>query len=244
MRRREVIALCPAARNTHGSDRVCVGVRPGRRPLRQRIARPGGNITGFTNLEAVVAGKWLELPQGGRSEHQARRSPVQPGRCDGRWHVLPPSHRGCGVVLRCERRRDRGSHDWRDRARPRSACTHARRRPRRHARSFRRRTPRADDGPRGGPPAACGLRLPQHGGGKELDRTVGRLASEAPWSFRRACRPPVWSSSRWHSAFPLQRLCVHLPRSAASCRIKRITRLLFRRAATFVHKIFARREAC
>ena len=25
------------------------------------IARPGGNVTGFTNLEAAVAGKWLEL---------------------------------------------------------------------------------------------------------------------------------------------------------------------------------------
>jgi len=27
----------------------------------QSIARPGGNITGFTNLEAAIGGKWLEL---------------------------------------------------------------------------------------------------------------------------------------------------------------------------------------
>ena len=27
------------------------------------LARPGGNITGFTNFEYGVSGKWLELPK-------------------------------------------------------------------------------------------------------------------------------------------------------------------------------------
>ena len=27
----------------------------------QNLARPGGNVTGFTNFEASVGGKWLQL---------------------------------------------------------------------------------------------------------------------------------------------------------------------------------------
>ncbi len=37
------------------------GRRPGRRRLCQHLARPGGNVTGFTNFEYSIGGKWLEL---------------------------------------------------------------------------------------------------------------------------------------------------------------------------------------
>ena len=36
------------------SDPVASGILP-------RLDRPGGNITGFANLEASLGGKWLEL---------------------------------------------------------------------------------------------------------------------------------------------------------------------------------------
>ena len=42
------------------------------------LARPGGNVTGFTNLEPTMGGKWLEL-QGDCAARQPCRFPVQPG---------------------------------------------------------------------------------------------------------------------------------------------------------------------
>ena len=50
-------------------------------PVAQRIVAslnsPGGNITGFANLEATLGGKWLELLLGDRAWAQAGRSHVQ-----------------------------------------------------------------------------------------------------------------------------------------------------------------------
>ena len=41
------------------------------------LARPGGNLTGFTNFEFAISGKWLQTAQGGRAGGQADRSHVQ-----------------------------------------------------------------------------------------------------------------------------------------------------------------------
>ena len=35
--------------------------RSDRQRLRRSFPRPGGNVTGFTNIEPTMAGKWLEL---------------------------------------------------------------------------------------------------------------------------------------------------------------------------------------
>ena len=43
----------------------------------QSRAHPGGNITGFTNLEATFGGKWLGAAQGDRTARHARRDHVQ-----------------------------------------------------------------------------------------------------------------------------------------------------------------------
>jgi putative ABC transport system substrate-binding protein len=51
------------------SDPVASGIVP-------RLGRPGGNITGFANLEASLGGKWLEL-----------LSEIAPGLKRGRVHV-------------------------------------------------------------------------------------------------------------------------------------------------------------
>ena len=42
-----------------------------------RIDRPGGNVTGFANLEPSLGGKWLELLSEIAPRSQAGRSPVQ-----------------------------------------------------------------------------------------------------------------------------------------------------------------------
>ena len=53
------LALLGASRSisivfTHLSDPVGSGVVP-------NLARPGGNVTGFTNFEYPIGGKWLEI---------------------------------------------------------------------------------------------------------------------------------------------------------------------------------------
>ena len=50
-----------AAGDPHRTDRVRAGHRSGRRGFVASLARPGGNITGFTNFEFGIGGKWLEL---------------------------------------------------------------------------------------------------------------------------------------------------------------------------------------
>jgi hypothetical protein len=42
-----------------------------------RLDRPGGNITGFVNLEATLGGKWLDSAQSGRG-------------CSWMWTALRP----------------------------------------------------------------------------------------------------------------------------------------------------------
>jgi putative ABC transport system substrate-binding protein len=81
----ELVALAPDVIFTSGS----AGVGPLRRATRtvpvvftlvpdpvgagfiDSLARPGGNITGFTTFEYGIGAKWLEL-QGDRAEHHAR----------------------------------------------------------------------------------------------------------------------------------------------------------------------------
>ena len=52
--------------------------RSGRQRLRRELARPGGNVTGFT-IGAHVAGKWVELLQGDCAARRQGRDLVQPG---------------------------------------------------------------------------------------------------------------------------------------------------------------------
>jgi putative tryptophan/tyrosine transport system substrate-binding protein len=49
----------------------------------ESLAHPGGNITGFTNFEYAIAGKWMELLQGDRPPDQSRRGHA--GICRGGW---------------------------------------------------------------------------------------------------------------------------------------------------------------
>ena len=55
---RTVVPCCrrPARCRSYSPDH-----RPGDAGLRRKLARPGGNATGFTNLEYGLSGKWLEL---------------------------------------------------------------------------------------------------------------------------------------------------------------------------------------
>ena len=81
------------------------------------LARPGGNVTGFTQFEYGLSGKWLELLKEIAPERDARRRPArssQPGRdrAVGRSsRPLPPST-GMEVspLAVRERRRDRARH--------------------------------------------------------------------------------------------------------------------------------------
>jgi hypothetical protein len=50
-----------AARDQDDSDRVCRRVRPGRERICRQPAAPGGNITGFINIESSLSGKWIEM---------------------------------------------------------------------------------------------------------------------------------------------------------------------------------------
>jgi len=52
---------CCAARNEHYSSGFCDCFRSGGEWLRSSLPKPGGNITGFINVEASIAGKWVEL---------------------------------------------------------------------------------------------------------------------------------------------------------------------------------------
>jgi putative ABC transport system substrate-binding protein len=61
------------------SDPVASGVVP-------RLNQPGGNTTGFTNREASLGGKWLEL-----------LSEIAPGLQAGRIHVQPRQPRRIGL---------------------------------------------------------------------------------------------------------------------------------------------------
>ena len=50
-----------AATNADHSRRVCCHCRSGWQRFRSKLARPGGNATGFTIMEPTITGKWLEL---------------------------------------------------------------------------------------------------------------------------------------------------------------------------------------
>src|SRR5215203_2523026 len=163
------------------------------------IARPGGNITGFTNLEAGVAGKWLELLKEVAPNTRRVAALFNPdvATAGGTFYLRAIADAASSFGVSVEAMR--GSHGWRDRVRPRSTCTHSRRRPHRHARSFCRRTPRADNGPRRGSPAACGLRLPQHGGGRRADVLRGRPHRLRP-ALGRLCQSHLEGHPAWRAA--------------------------------------------
>jgi putative tryptophan/tyrosine transport system substrate-binding protein len=63
------------------------------------LARPGGNITGFTYLEPTTGGKWVGAIERDRTAHHARGALVQPGDnpaaqiLPGRGHVGPSGKR-------------------------------------------------------------------------------------------------------------------------------------------------------
>jgi putative tryptophan/tyrosine transport system substrate-binding protein len=52
---------CGTAGDTDDTDRIRNGRRPIRAGFVASLPRPGGNLTGFVNLEISTAGKWLEL---------------------------------------------------------------------------------------------------------------------------------------------------------------------------------------
>ena len=55
------------------------------------LARPGGNITGFTNFEATMGGKWIELLKKIAPALEAGRCHLQSGHRARRRRVLPAS---------------------------------------------------------------------------------------------------------------------------------------------------------
>jgi len=50
-----------APRDQYHPDRVCDRQRPASSGFVASLGRPGGNITGFTHVEAATGGKWLSL---------------------------------------------------------------------------------------------------------------------------------------------------------------------------------------
>ena len=123
--RTELVALAPdvrlAARSVRGgiatvdphcADRVCEGGRSGRRRLRRSLARPGGNVTGFTHFEFGLSGKWLELlkeiaprcgARGSSGTPAPRHRPVGGDRVRGvvvRGRVSPVDVRDAGEIER------------------------------------------------------------------------------------------------------------------------------------------------
>ena len=83
----------------------------------QSLARPGGNVTGFTAFDAPIDGKMASIAQGDRAGRHAGRRHLQPGHHALR-PIVQPSDRGCRPVLRDDgdacsgsrRRGDRRSH--------------------------------------------------------------------------------------------------------------------------------------
>ena len=82
----------------------------------ESLARPGGNVTGFTNVEFSLTGKWLELAQRGRAQHQARRIYIQ-SEVGPRWRVVlyEPDGSHC-IIIRGDTNCQAGSRCRRDRA--------------------------------------------------------------------------------------------------------------------------------
>jgi putative ABC transport system substrate-binding protein len=59
---RSTTAVKALARETRVIPIVFISVAdPVGEKLAESLARPGGNVTGFTNVEAAMAGKWLDL---------------------------------------------------------------------------------------------------------------------------------------------------------------------------------------
>jgi putative tryptophan/tyrosine transport system substrate-binding protein len=67
----------------------------------QSLARPGGNITGFSSYDAELAGKWLQLAQGDRAGRHPGRGYLQPGHRTFRA-IVQPLDRGRRAVLRSD----------------------------------------------------------------------------------------------------------------------------------------------
>src|SRR5262245_59595307 len=132
------------------------------------IAEPGGNITGFTNLESSMSSKLLELLKEiapGITRVALLFNPETAP--DGGSYFLRPVEAAAPALkvkisgARSQRRRNRRGD--------RGACTRARRRPDRHAGRFRPRSSRADPGAGRAVSLARGLRLPVLRGGRRPD---------------------------------------------------------------------------
>ena len=158
------------------------------------LARPGGNATGFTNLEFGMSGKWLELLRqiAPRVTHAAVLRDIAEPNGMGQWGALQSVAPSMGLEL-SDRRAGRG----RDRARRDGI----RAQPERRIGRYRKR---ADSGSSrshrhtGGPAQfARGLRLP-------LSRASGGLISYGPKPSIRTGAPPAMStaSSRARSRRP------------------------------------------
>ena len=65
----------------------------------ESLARPGGNVTGFTNVEFFADRQMVGIAQRGRAQHQARRIHIRSEVGPRRWLVLyAPDRSRCTVI--------------------------------------------------------------------------------------------------------------------------------------------------
>ena len=77
---------------TRGGDAAVIG-------LVGNIARPDGNITGFSSSEPSIGGKWLELLKRGRAGHRQGRCRLQTRSCSNQPKVYSGDRRRCDQYL-------------------------------------------------------------------------------------------------------------------------------------------------
>ena len=125
-RRRRSTAFGGQGGDHDDPDRLRAGRRPGRRRLVASLARPGGNLTGFTILEFEIGGKRLELlrevaPAAATVAVLVNPANTAPSRAVGRRSQAAAPPLGLGSSPQRQ-------HEPRDRARLRSFRARARRR--------------------------------------------------------------------------------------------------------------------
>ena len=82
------------------------------------LPRPGGNITGFINIELSLGGKWIEVLKEVAPNVTPRRTLVQSGYRD-LFQILPGAVRGRGAISRGRADLGAGPHGRRHRTRDR-----------------------------------------------------------------------------------------------------------------------------